>query len=178
LVVSLFQQTIQILFCIARELGFGSNCRRIRVCQYCQIIRVWVLGFGDVVVLAFNDAIASKQSTRFAACELVLGFSVAWLSGAPVNVCTGFSKSGFFTSFSYKFCKWRSPKSSSPLNKFVSDVSLFCFFCFVDCVARQEEEEDESLSVAAQDCDALVTSLPKLTMTDYSYVLAMLWYTW
>jgi hypothetical protein len=22
-------------------------------------------------------------------------------------------------------------------------VSLFCFFCFVDCVARQEEEEEE-----------------------------------
>ncbi len=63
----------------------------IRVCQYCPILTVWVLGFGDVVVPAFSDAIAAEQSTRFAACEIVLGFSVAWLSTAPRNVCTDFS---------------------------------------------------------------------------------------
>jgi hypothetical protein len=146
----------------------------------CQILRVWVLGFGDVVVATFNDTIAAEQSTQFAACKLVLGVFCCMAVCCARKCLHRFLKSGFFTGFSYKFCKWRSPKAPLLLIN-LSRLSAFsASFCFVDCVARQEEEEeeDESLSVAAQDCDALVTSLRKFTMRAYCYVLAMLWYTW
>jgi hypothetical protein len=76
----------------------------------CQILRVWVLGFGDVVVPAFNDAIAAEQYTRFAACELVLGVFCCVAVWCTRKCLHGFLKSGFFTGFSYKFCKWCSPK--------------------------------------------------------------------
>jgi hypothetical protein len=109
---------------------------------------------------------------------LVLGFSVASLSAAPGNFCTDFSNLASSQVSPTSFVN--GPKVPLLLIN-LSLLSTFSVSFISLIVARQEEEEeeeDENFSVAAQNCDALVTSLPKLTMRAYCYELTMLWYTW